>query len=149
MFLFKLNILNDSTKLIIKRYHRCDAHWCNALRSEEAMGAMHVFRIITCQLKKRFQLVNEHKLFLGKRNLHGISWSNFESLQGFSSSSRLNFVFEFHEGNIMTTRNQSNFFESRKSVKQTISMESIRFRVTNNCLLCEQHGQHHFISFLW
>lgn len=70
---------------------------------------------------------NGMRLFLSKRNLHGMCWCDLEALQRFFGGTTLQFGGEFDERDIVTIRHQTNFFEAGK--------------------LIEQHGQHHFVGF--
>lgn len=68
-------------------------------------------------------------LFLGKWNLHGVCRCDFETLQCLLGGAALQLGGKFHESNIVAIRHQTHLFEARE--------------------LIEQHGQHHFIRFLW
>ena len=54
-------------------------------------------------------------LFLGVRDFHSVRRCYLEALQGVLSCSRLWLLFKFDKGDVMPTRNESNFFEPRKS----------------------------------
>ena len=66
-----------------------------------AMGAMLVLR--QTKLFNDTRTEKQKLLLLGEGNLHGVTGCNFESLQGFASSSRLNLVLKFNEGDIVST----------------------------------------------
>ena len=61
-------------------------------------------------------------LFLGERNLHGVGRRNLKALQRFAGTSRLDFVLEFDERNVVTSRNETDLLESRESVQEKIAL---------------------------
>lgn len=82
----------------------------------------------TCQLitvlvfKKKKHLSTELLyrsigLFLCISDLHGMRWSDLESLESISSSPCLILIFKLHEGDVVAPRHQAHFFESRKPLK--------------------------------
>ena len=58
-------------------------------------------------------VVSQNLLF-GERYFHGGGRGDLESLQSVSGRSRLNLVLELDEGDVVTTRNQSDLFEARE-----------------------------------
>lgn len=68
------------------------------------------------------------ELLLSERDLHGVCGSDFEAIESFSGCATLNFRRELNECDVVTTRNQANFFESWE--------------------LGEQHAQHDFVGFV-
>jgi hypothetical protein len=70
----------------------------------------------------------ESCLLLSERDLHGVRGRNLESIQSLASCTALNLRRELHESNVVTSRHQTNFFESRE--------------------LVEQHAQHHLVGLV-
>lgn len=57
------------------------------------------------------------KLLLSERDFHRMRWCDFETIKRRFSLTRLYFIFELNERDVMSVWNQSNFFKSGESVK--------------------------------
>lgn len=53
-------------------------------------------------------------LFLSKRDLHCICLCDFEALESFPRSTGLHLVVKLHKGDVVATRNQTHFLETRE-----------------------------------